>query len=176
MNVLRRRTWGRHWTSPASGVSISETVRDGVPSFDGQTAKDLIAVSQLAKLLSPLAFLLIQLRLTVLPSGHFPWGFPHRNLYVHLFIPIHATCSAHLIVLGVITPIVLSELYKPRRWWVCNFIRLSSLAQVCNLKHISGVSYSLQHGHISTNQRPQSYEKFRPWPDICVTCTSFWMS
>ena len=43
-----------------------------MPSFDGQTAKDLIAVSQLAKLLSPLAFLLIQLRLTVLPSGHFP--------------------------------------------------------------------------------------------------------
>lgn len=71
MNVLRRRTWGIHSTCPASGICIPETLRDGLPGVDGQTTTDLIAVSQLAKLLSPLAFLLIQLRLRVLPSGHF---------------------------------------------------------------------------------------------------------
>jgi hypothetical protein len=109
-------------------------------------------MSQLAKLLSPLVFLLIQLRLTVLPSGHFPRGFHHKNLYANLFTPIHATYSAQLIVLGVVTLIVLSELYKPRSCWVCSFIRLSSLAHVCTLKHISGVSYSLQHGHKLTDQ------------------------
>jgi hypothetical protein len=47
---------------------------------------------------------------------------------------------------------VLSELYKPRSYWVCNLNRLNSRTQMCTLKNILGVSYCLQHGYISTDQ------------------------
>jgi hypothetical protein len=43
-----------------------------------------------------------------LPSGLFPSGFPHKNLYTPLLSPICTTCPAHLICLDLITEII---------WW-----------------------------------------------------------
>lgn len=38
-----------------------------------------------------------------LPSGPFTSGFPAKNLYASLFLPIRATCVAHLILLDLFT-------------------------------------------------------------------------
>jgi hypothetical protein len=53
----------------------------------------------------------IHLRLG-LPSGLLPYGFPTKTLYTPLSRPIHATCPAHLILLGFITRTLLGEEYK----------------------------------------------------------------
>ena len=42
-----------------------------------------------------------------LPSGLFPSGFPTKNLYATLLSTIRATCSAHLILLDMITRTIL---------------------------------------------------------------------
>jgi hypothetical protein len=52
--------------------------------------------------------LFIRLRLG-LPSGIFPSNFPTNKLYTFLFSPIRVTCPAHLILLGLMIPIMLGE-------------------------------------------------------------------
>jgi hypothetical protein len=44
-----------------------------------------------------------------LPSCLFPAGFPTNILYAFVFVPIHATCGANLILLDLISLIILSE-------------------------------------------------------------------
>jgi len=44
--------------------------------------------------------------LLCLPTGLFPSGFPTITMYVRLLSRLHATCSAHLILLVVITRII----------------------------------------------------------------------
>ena len=46
------------------------------------------------------------------PSGLFPSGFPTQTLYKHLPSPTHATCPAHIILLGLITRTILGEQYR----------------------------------------------------------------
>jgi hypothetical protein len=47
-----------------------------------------------------------------LPSGLFPSGFPTNILYLFLSYTIGATCSAHLILLDLITLIIVGKEYK----------------------------------------------------------------
>ena len=48
----------------------------------------------------------------VLPSSLFPSGFPTKILYAPLLSPIRTTCSAHLILLDLITRTILGEEYR----------------------------------------------------------------
>jgi len=47
-----------------------------------------------------------------LPSGLFPSRFPTKTLYTPLYSPIRATCTAHLILLDVITRTIMGEQYR----------------------------------------------------------------
>jgi len=47
-----------------------------------------------------------------LPSDLFPSGFVTKFLHVFLFSPISATCSAHLILLDLITQIIFGDQYR----------------------------------------------------------------
>ena len=47
-----------------------------------------------------------------LPSGLFPSDFPTKALYEPLPCPTHATCSAHLILLDLITRKIFGEEYR----------------------------------------------------------------
>jgi len=47
-----------------------------------------------------------------LPSFYFPSGFPPRILYAFLIPSMHAMCSAHFIILDLITSIMFDEAYK----------------------------------------------------------------
>jgi hypothetical protein len=48
----------------------------------------------------------------VLPSGHFPSGFPHQNPVYTPHSSTRATCTAHLILLDFITRTMLGEEYR----------------------------------------------------------------
>ena len=56
-----------------------------------------------------------------LPSGLFLSGFPTKPLYTPLLSPIQATCSAHLIVLDLITRTILGEKYRSLSSSLCIF-------------------------------------------------------
>ena len=57
-----------------------------------------------------------------LPSGLLPSGFPIKILYTPLISPIHATCSAHLIILNFITQTILGEEYRSLSFSLCSFL------------------------------------------------------
>lgn len=54
------------------------------------------------------------------PSGLLPSCFPTKIPYVFLF-PIHATCPAHLVLLGLITQMKYYEKYKSCTSFLCSF-------------------------------------------------------
>lgn len=76
-----------------------------------------------------LTFILIFSHLCIdLPSRLFPSSFPTKTMYEFLFSPLHATCSAHRILLGLITVTIFGGGYI---WW--NF----SLRNSCNFLYLS---------------------------------------
>ena len=56
-----------------------------------------------------------------LPSGVFPSGFPHQNP-VKTYIPIRATCPAHLIHPDFITQTMFGEQYRSLSSSLCSFL------------------------------------------------------
>jgi hypothetical protein len=65
-----------------------------------------------------------------LPSGLFPSGFPTKNLYTFLFSPIHATYTAHTILLDLIIRIILGKEYKLCSSSLCSFPHLPVTASL----------------------------------------------
>ena len=57
-----------------------------------------------------------------LPSGLFPSGSSHQNLYTTILPPIRATYPAHLIILHLITRQILGEQYRSPRSSLCSFL------------------------------------------------------
>ena len=57
-----------------------------------------------------------------LPRFLFPRGFPTKTLCTSLISPIRATCSAHLILLDVITRTILGEQYRSLSSLLCSFL------------------------------------------------------
>ena len=56
-----------------------------------------------------------------LPSVLLPSGFPTKNLYTPLSLPIRATCPSHLVLLDFITRTIMGEEYKSLSSSLCNF-------------------------------------------------------
>ena len=57
-----------------------------------------------------------------LPSGLFPSGYPTKTLYTPLLTPIRATCTAHLILLYLITRTIFREKYRYLSSPLCSFL------------------------------------------------------
>jgi hypothetical protein len=58
-----------------------------------------------------------------LPSDLFPYGFPTSILYAFLFLHVHASCPAHLVLLGLIIIITLGKEYKLWSSLLCNYFQ-----------------------------------------------------
>ena len=77
-----------------------------------------------------------------LPSDHLPSVFPTNNLYPYLFLPIHATCPSHLILLNFITLIMyVYSLYMDSAYiWPELTVKITSCTQVarnCKQRYIT---------------------------------------
>jgi hypothetical protein len=69
------------------------------------------------------SFLILSSHLRLgLPSHFFPSGFPTEILYPPFLSLIHATCTAHLILLDLITRIILGKEYRSLRYSLCSFL------------------------------------------------------
>jgi hypothetical protein len=58
--------------------------------------------------------LIVSSQLHSLLMGIFPSGFPNKHLNAHLFSPMHAICSAHLIIIDLIILTECSTQMRPR--------------------------------------------------------------
>ena len=58
-----------------------------------------------------------------LPSSRFPSGLPVKTSYAFLFSSIHATCSAHLILLHLAFLIIFGEEYRQQSSSLCHFLQ-----------------------------------------------------
>ena len=55
-------------------------------------------------------------------SGLLPSGFPTKTWYMSLHCPIRATCSAHVVLLNLITRTILGEQYRSLSSSLCSFL------------------------------------------------------
>ena len=93
-----------------------------------------------------------------LPSCLFPSGFPTKTLT--FFSPIHATCSAQLIILDLIPRTVLSEEYRSLSSSLCSFLQspvTSSLLGPNILLSTSGIP----RGGLGCSTPPRKFRRYR---------------
>jgi hypothetical protein len=68
------------------------------------------------------------------PSALCLSGFPNPVFF--RFTSMHATCSAHLIALDLITPIIFGEGYKSPSSWLCSFLQPPVMSPLSGTKEV----------------------------------------
>ena len=128
-------SWWRHGTECfLKSCQVLSYSRNKFAAFYGTrefTRSHHLFLSQAISIqpMPPFQFLTIHFNIILhlrvgLPSALIPSGFPTTSLCAHFLSPIHATRSAHLTLLDLITRIIFGEEYRSYSSSVCSLLQL----------------------------------------------------
>jgi hypothetical protein len=106
-----------------------------------------------------------------LPSVLFPSDFPIKTVFTLLLSLISATCSAHLILLDLITRNILGEEYRSLSYSVCSFLHSPATSSLIGpnslLRILFSNTFSLRS---SLNVNDQVSHPYRTTSKIILLC------